>query len=99
MSGSSSPQRYAGLGVLVSPLFTLVLGLPALVILLPLRFAKLASWTIEAVARPWGRRGPAEVMHWSVKGWSESKRVLDELCEALRRGENSPRIAGAQREE
>src|SRR3982751_3501211 len=70
-SGSAYPSRYAGVGVLLSPVFALLFAIPTLVVLLPLRRAKLASWRVEAVARPWGRRGPAHLLAWRVKGWEE----------------------------
>ena len=98
-SGTHSPQQYAGLGVLLSPLFTLVFGIPALRVLIPLRLAKLASWRIEAQTRPWGRRGPATVLAWRVKGWAESERAMDDVAAALERGENNPRIASAERDD
>jgi hypothetical protein len=98
VGGSVRPHQYAGLGVLLSPLFSVVFGIPALVILLPLRLARLTSWTIEAVARPWGRRGPTEAMQWRVKGWSESERALDDVADALRRGVEAPQVEGADRE-
>jgi hypothetical protein len=98
MSGSVRPSPYAGVGVLLSPLLSVVVGIPVLLVLVPLRFAKLVSWRIEATARPWGRRGPRAVLAWRVKGWEESRAALDELAAALARGEQSPTLAGAQRD-
>ena len=62
-----SVGRYAGAGMLVSPIFALLFAIPTMLVLLPLRFARLASWRVEAVAYPWGRRGPKTVMGWRVK--------------------------------
>ena len=98
-SDSHQPHEYAGLGVVVSPLFTLVFAIPTLLVLIPLRFAKVAAWRIEAVARPWGRRGPATLLAWRVKGWAESERAMDEIAAALERGEMDPQIASAERDE
>ena len=98
-SDSHQPHAYAGLGVVVSPLFTLVFAIPTLLVLIPLRFAKVVAWRIEAVARPWGRRGPATLLAWRVKGWAESERAMDEIAAALERGEMDPQIASAERDE
>jgi len=87
------------MAVVVSPLFTLFFGIPALLVLLPLRFAKLASWRIEAVTRPWGRRGPATLLAWRVRGWAESEQAIAEIAAALERGEDDPRLAGVERDD
>jgi hypothetical protein len=98
-SGTHAPNEYAGLGVLISPLFTVLFGIPALLVLTPLRFAKLVAWRIEAVARPWGRRGPATLHAWRVKGWAESEQAITEIAAALERGETSPQPSGAERDD
>ena len=91
--GSTRPHQYAGLGVILSPLFTLVFALPTLAVMVPLRLAKLSGWRIEAVAKPWGRRGPATVLAWRVKGWSKSHAAIEEIAHALERGETNPQIS------
>jgi hypothetical protein len=98
-SGSARPTQHAGLGVLLSPLIALTFAVPVLLVLLPLRLAKLSSWRVEAVARPWGRRGPAHVLAWRVKGWKEGSRAIHEIAAALERGETSPQISSAKRDE
>ena len=98
-SGAARPSSYAGLGMLVSPIFTVVFGLPTMFVLLPLRFARLAPWRVEAVSRPWGRFGPTRTMHWRVKGWAESARAVEEIAAALGRGERQPDVSGAERDD
>jgi hypothetical protein len=49
-SASVGAGRCAGAGVLFSPLLSLVLAIPTLLVLVPLRFAGLAAWRVEAVA-------------------------------------------------
>jgi hypothetical protein len=91
-------SRAGGFGVLLSPLISLVVGVPTMLVVLPLRFAGVLSWEVEAIARPWGRGGPATIMRWRVKGWSEARRVIDEVAGQLEAGETQPRVEGAQRE-
>ena len=97
-SGSHQPL-HNNVGALFSPLFTLVFGVPALLVLIPLRFANLVGWRIEAVTRPWGRLGPATMLAWRVKGWAESERAMEEIASSLERGETDPQISFARRDE
>jgi len=91
--------RTGGIGVLFSWLLFLLLVIPTLLVVLPLRYLRVMSWEVEAVARPWGRRAPAMVMRWRVKGRPHDlRRVVDGIAEALERGEEQPQVAGAVRE-
>ena len=98
-AGGGIDQNSSLWGVLLSPLITLVVGLPVMAVMLPLRLAGVVSWEVEAIAWPWGKRGgPVMVMRWRVKGWSEAHRVVDDVAAALQRGETQPSIAGATRD-
>lgn len=89
-----------GFGVLVSPILFLIFVIPTMLVVLPLRYARVMSWEVEAVARPWGKRAPAMVKRWRVKGRSEElRRVVDEIAAALERGEDQPQVAGAVRDD
>ncbi|HXY85529.1 MAG TPA: hypothetical protein VEH52_08600 [Gaiellaceae bacterium] len=91
-------NRTGAFGIVFSLVLFLILVIPTVIVVLPLRYAGVMPWEVEAVARPWGRRGPATVMRWRVKGRSEVRRVVDEVAAALERGEDQPRIAGARRD-
>jgi hypothetical protein len=85
--------------VLFSPVVFLILVIPTMLIVLPLRYARVLSWEVEAVARPWGKRAPAILRRWRVRGRSaELRRVVDEIAAALERGEDQPQIVGARRD-
>lgn len=99
-AGGRLQQNTSLFGILLSPLITLVVGIPVVVIVLPLRYAAVMAWEVEAIAWPWGKRGgPATVMRWSVKGrgMDEPRRVIDDVAGALERGETQPQVAGARR--
>jgi hypothetical protein len=80
------------LGILLVPL-----ALPFLPFILLGRRLRWLPWTIEARAHPWGRRYPPIVLSYAIRGGDESMRVLEELAEALTRGDGAPAIAGAER--
>lgn len=86
------------LGTLVSLLLFLILVVPAMLIVLPLRYAGVLGWRVEAIAYPWGKReGPTLVSVWIVKGrGSEIDAVVDAIAAALERGETAPQVAGAR---
>ena len=103
LEGSATPgQRRSGAGVLVIPfslLVFLIFVVPVMAIVLPLRYARVLAWRVEATAYPWGRKSEALVMRWKAKGRKdELQRVVDEIAAALERGDNNPQIAGAVRE-
>ncbi len=87
---------YAGFAIVFGVLWCL-LTLPILPLVLFLRRVGVCSWTIEARARPWGRRGPPMLLVYSVKGKERSETTLRELAAALERGEGAPTIPGAER--
>ena len=100
-SGGQIDQNTSLFGILLSPLITLVVCVPVMAVVLPLRYAGVMEWEVEAITRPWGKRGgPATVLRWRVKGkrMDEVKRVVDEVARALQLGETQPVIAGARRE-
>ena len=99
--GGRFDQNSSLYGILLSPLITLVIGIPVMAIVLPLRYAGVMAWEVEAITWPWGKRGgPATVMRWSVKGkgMDNVERIVDEVATALERGETQPQITGARRE-
>jgi hypothetical protein len=69
--------------------------LPLLPFVLLLRAGRLLPWTLEARTYPWGRRFPAIVFSYAVRGRAESVRALDELIVALARGDGRPELTGA----
>jgi hypothetical protein len=79
------------LGVLFS-----VLAMPFVPLVLVLRYAGLLRWTVEARAHPWGRRYPPVVLSYAIRGHEEASRAVDDLAEALARGDDSPALAGAE---
>ena len=76
-------------------LFSL-LAMPFVPLVLALRYARLLRWTVEARAHPWGRRYPPVVLSYAIRGHEEASRALDELAEALLRGDESPTLTGAE---
>jgi hypothetical protein len=85
-----------GLAVLFGLLWTMV-TLPLLPIVLLLRRRGLLAWTITAVARPWGRRGPATVLRYHVRGKGETDAALEHLVARLQAGDGAPVLPGAER--
>ena len=83
--------------VLIVETIVFVISLPFLPFVLGLRRAGVLPWTIQARCRPWGRRGPATVLRWRVKGDAESRRALQDIVAALERGSDTPVVAGAER--
>jgi hypothetical protein len=71
--------------------------LPLLPLVILLRRAGVVPWTIEAIARPWGRRGPPMVLRYQVRGRAETDRALADLVRALERGDGGPALEGAER--
>jgi len=59
--------RQVRVGLPVDQIY-LIAVIPALALVLPLRYAGVMSWRVEAVAFPNGRRGLPLVMAWRVKG-------------------------------
>jgi hypothetical protein len=74
----------------------LPLALPLLPFVLFLRRLRLLPWTVEARAHPWGRRFPPMVFTYEVRGHEDTLRVLDQVAEALARGDGAPDIPGAE---
>jgi len=93
MGGSSG---WSGLAVLFGLLWTTV-TMPLLPIVLLLRRRGLLPWTITAVTRPWGRRGPATVLRYHVRGKIEADQALGHLVERLEHGDGAPVVPGAER--
>src|SRR5579864_1871049 len=79
------------LGVLFS-----ALAMPFVPFVLVLRYARVLRWTVEARAYPWGRRYPPVVLSYAIRGHEEASRALDELAEALLRGDDAPTLTGAE---
>lgn len=88
------------LGVPFSLLMFLILVIPVMAIVLPLRYARAVAWHIEAIAYPWGKRGgPAQILRWRVKGRrAELQRVMDDIAAALESGNRNRQISGATRD-
>jgi len=74
----------------------LPLTLPLLPVVLLLRRLRLLPWTVEARTYPWGRRYPPIVFSYAVRGKEEALQVVDQLVEALARGDGAPVIPGAE---
>jgi hypothetical protein len=79
------------LGILLVPL-----ALPVVPLVLLLRRLRLLPWTIEARTYPWGRRFPPLVLSYEIRGHAEALRVLEQVAEALARGDGAPAIDGAE---
>jgi hypothetical protein len=90
-----NPANFAAPGLLLGLLF-LIVTIPFMPVILLLRARRVTSWTLRATCRPWGRRGPKQVMHWRVRGWAESERALQEIAAAFARGDGAPNVPGAQ---
>jgi hypothetical protein len=89
-------ERFSGPG-LVSSAITFVLALPLLPVVLLLRRTGVLRWTIEARARPWGRRGgPPVVLRYAVAN-ARLDAAFDELITALARGDGAPELRDAER--
>ncbi len=81
--------------VIAAILFMIFVGIPGLVFLLQY----LAFWVVVGVTmlyrlltgRPWivemEEADGYRVRSWRIVGWKDSKRVIDEVAEAIRRGE------------
>jgi hypothetical protein len=95
--GGSVPDAFYGVtGPLpLGALFSLTM-LPFVPVVLALRYARLLRWTIEARTYPWGRRYPPIVLSYLVRGHREARQAVDELAEALARGDGSPRLADGE---
>jgi hypothetical protein len=79
------------LGALLS-----LLLLPLLPLVLVLRYMRIVRWTIEARAYPWGRRYPPVVLSYAIRGHDEAMRAVEDLANALERGDGAPVLAGAE---
>jgi len=91
-----TPEVIRPVGLKRGDLTWLVFVVPALVATLPLRYAGVMSWRVEAVAFPQGRRSLPLVTAWQVKGRrKELKIVVDEIAAALERGDTNPQVQGA----
>jgi hypothetical protein len=94
----------AGIGILAIP-YSLavffVFVIPVMLVVLPLRYARVLAWRIEAITFPWGKRnGPATLLSWRVKGRrDELQQVLAEIAAALERGNTNPEIPCAVRDD
>jgi hypothetical protein len=78
-------------------LSTLV-GLPFLPLVIVLRNRGVLPWTINAVTRPWGRKGPPTILRYHVRGPAAVvERAMDELVRKLELGDGAPVVAGAER--
>jgi hypothetical protein len=53
-------------------------------------------WTIEARTYPWGRGHPPIVFSYAVRGGAECVAAMDELVEALERGDGRPELSGGE---
>ena len=77
------------------------LAVPVLFPFLPLvllcRALRLTPWTIEARTYPWGKRFPAIVLAYAVRGRYETELALKDLAAALERGDGGPVVQGAER--
>ena len=88
--------RLAPHALIFGALWTLV-TLPVLPIVLLLRRQGLLPWTITAITRPWGRRGPATVLRYHVRGKSQADAALEHLVKRLEAGDGAPVLPGAER--
>ena len=85
------------LPALVMDAVAFALTLPLLPFRIWLRRRGVLPWTLEATSRPWGRRGPRQVMRWQIKGDAASKQALRTLVDAFARGDGAPSAPGAER--
>jgi hypothetical protein len=99
IDGGSGSVPDASVGVTgplpLGALLSLVL-FPFVPLVLVLRYARLVRWTVEARAYPWGRRYPPVVLSYAIRGHEEASRAVDDLAEALARGDGAPTLAGAE---
>jgi hypothetical protein len=96
VSGSVPDAFYGVTGPLPLGALLSLFALPLLPLVLALRYARLVRWTVEARTYPWGRRYPPVVLSYLVRGHREACEALDELADALARGEGSPKLASAE---
>jgi hypothetical protein len=90
-------EALGGPAALLGLLWALI-TLPALPLVLLLRSRGLSPWTLVAVARPWGRRGPPLVLCYEVRGKRDAAdRAVADLVAKLARGDGAPAVAGAER--
>jgi hypothetical protein len=80
------------LGFVVVPIL-----LPFLPLVLLCRALRLLPWTIEARTYPWGKRFPAIVLAYEIRGHEETRLALKDLAAALERGDGGPAVPGAER--
>ena len=71
--------------------------LPFLPVIVLLRALRLLPWTLEASAYPWGRRFPPIFLLYQTRGRAEADLAVEQLAEALARGDGAPVVAGAER--
>jgi hypothetical protein len=91
---------FGGTGWEPGPVIGLLLAVlvtPFMPIIIALRLARITKWTLEASARPWGRRGPRQVMRWEVKGWAESDMALQLLVDGFKKGDGAPDVPFGER--
>jgi hypothetical protein len=96
ISGSVPDAFYGVTGPLPLGALVAVAMLPLVPLVLGLRYARLLRWTVEARAYPWGRRYPPIVLTYLVRGHREAAAAVDEVADALGRGDGSPRPANAE---
>jgi hypothetical protein len=86
-----------GLPAMLFGVVWMLATLPFLPLVLLLRRAGLVPWTLQAVTRPWGRRGPATVLRYHIRGSREVELALADLVAKLERGDGAPDVVGAER--
>lgn len=93
----SVPDAFSGVtGPLPLTALLSLLMLPVVPLVLVLRYARIVRWTVEARTYPWGRRYPPIVLSVLVRGNRESSAAVEQIADALARGEASPRLTGAE---
>ncbi|MGZ4418956.1 MAG: hypothetical protein ACXVRV_12385 [Gaiellaceae bacterium] len=98
LHGDSYNARSGVGGVaVVFGLVWMVLTLPLLPFVLLLRSKGVTPWTITAVARPWGRRGPPMFLRYHVRGSEAADKAGSDLVAKLERGDGAPEVVGAER--
>jgi hypothetical protein len=73
-----------------------VLLVPFLPFVLLLRRLGFLRWIVEARTYPWGRRYPPVVLTYAIRGGKAALDAVDELAEALARGDGAPVLANAE---
>jgi hypothetical protein len=96
LRAASESEGYA-LPALVLDAVAFTFTLPLLPLRVWLRRRGTLAWTLEATCRPWGRRGPKQVMRWRVKGNTASKDAVGAIADAFARGDGAPSVTGAER--